>query len=227
MLTAIAVGHIDPEMAYWTTSGEFVFVAILSGTGKRRRAVPRRVRPRAPAQLRVRVRAEHLAVGRRRGDAGRHHVPARGPVVRVPAPAPDRVMAAILETEGLTKTFGAVTAAADISVRVEEDTIVGLIGGNGAGKTTFINLVTGYLHPTSGVVRYRGGDITGISSRKLTRLGICRSVPDPPGVRLALRAGEPPGCDRRDGDLGNGRCGSTSAGRKPPRWRARRFSAMA
>jgi branched-chain amino acid transport system ATP-binding protein len=88
-------------------------------------------------------------------------------------------MAAILETEGLTKTFGAVTAAADISVRVEEDTIVGLIGGNGAGKTTFINLVTGYLRPTAGVVRYRGAEITGTSPRKLTRLGICRSFQIP------------------------------------------------
>jgi branched-chain amino acid transport system ATP-binding protein len=86
---------------------------------------------------------------------------------------------AILETEGLTKAFGAVTAASSISVRVEEDSIVGLIGGNGAGKTTFINLVTGYLRPTSGVVRYGGRDITGVAPRKLTRLGICRSFQIP------------------------------------------------
>jgi branched-chain amino acid transport system ATP-binding protein len=88
-------------------------------------------------------------------------------------------MAVILETEGLTKTFGAVTAASNISVRVEEDAIVGLIGGNGAGKTTFINLVTGYLQPTSGVVRYGGREITGMSPRKLTRLGVCRSFQIP------------------------------------------------
>jgi branched-chain amino acid transport system ATP-binding protein len=88
-------------------------------------------------------------------------------------------MAAILETEGLTKTFGAVTAASGISVRVEEDTVVGLIGGNGAGKTTFINLVTGYLRPTSGVIRYGGRDITGMSPRRLTRLGMCRSFQIP------------------------------------------------
>jgi branched-chain amino acid transport system ATP-binding protein len=88
-------------------------------------------------------------------------------------------MAAVLETEGLTKTFGAVTAAADISVRVDRDTVVGLIGGNGAGKTTFINLVTGYLRPTSGTVRFDGRDITGVSPRRLTRLGICRSFQIP------------------------------------------------
>jgi branched-chain amino acid transport system ATP-binding protein len=85
----------------------------------------------------------------------------------------------ILETVGLTKTFGAVTAAADISVGVEDDTVVGLIGGNGAGKTTFLNLVTGYLRPSSGAVRYQGRDITGLPPRRITRLGICRSFQIP------------------------------------------------
>jgi branched-chain amino acid transport system ATP-binding protein len=88
-------------------------------------------------------------------------------------------MTAILETEGLTKTFGAITAAANLTVAVEEDTVVGLIGGNGAGKTTFINLVTGYLQPTAGTVRYLGRDITGVTPRRITRLGICRSFQIP------------------------------------------------
>jgi branched-chain amino acid transport system ATP-binding protein len=85
----------------------------------------------------------------------------------------------ILETAGLTKTFGAVTAAADITVAFEEDTVVGLIGGNGAGKTTFLNLVTGYLAPTAGKVRFLGRDITGLAPRRITRLGICRSFQIP------------------------------------------------
>jgi branched-chain amino acid transport system ATP-binding protein len=88
-------------------------------------------------------------------------------------------MASVLETHGLTKMFGAVTAAAEISVRIEEGTLVGLIGGNGAGKTTFLNLVTGYLVPTSGTIQYAGCDITGLSPRKITRLGICRSFQIP------------------------------------------------
>jgi branched-chain amino acid transport system ATP-binding protein len=88
-------------------------------------------------------------------------------------------MPAILETEGLTKVFGAITAAADVSVRVEEGTIVGLIGGNGAGKTTFLNLITGYLVPTSGDIRYAGSSIVGLSPREVTRLGICRSFQIP------------------------------------------------
>jgi branched-chain amino acid transport system ATP-binding protein len=88
-------------------------------------------------------------------------------------------MAGILETRGLTKTFGAVTAAADLDVSLAEHSVVGLIGGNGAGKTTFINLVTGYLKPTAGSIRFDGRDITGSSPRRVTRLGLCRSFQIP------------------------------------------------
>jgi branched-chain amino acid transport system ATP-binding protein len=56
---------------------------------------------------------------------------------------------------------------------------VGLIGGNGAGKTTFLNLVTGYLKPTAGTVRFLGRDVTGLAPRRITRLGICRSFQIP------------------------------------------------
>jgi branched-chain amino acid transport system ATP-binding protein len=50
----------------------------------------------------------------------------------------------ILEAKGLRKVFGAVTAAWDISAAIRQDSVVGLIGSNGAGKTTFINMITGY-----------------------------------------------------------------------------------
>jgi len=99
-------------------------------------------------------------------------------VVDLP-PAPEGGLSAILETRGLTKAFGAVVAANDLSVAIEEDTVVGLIGGNGAGKTTFLNLVTGYLQPTAGTVRFLGRDITGLAPRRVTRLGICRSFQIP------------------------------------------------
>jgi branched-chain amino acid transport system ATP-binding protein len=88
-------------------------------------------------------------------------------------------MSVILEARGLNKSFGAVTAAADISVGVQRDSVVGLIGSNGAGKTTFINMVTGYLTPTSGSIHYDGRDITGMPPRGITRLGICRSFQIP------------------------------------------------
>ncbi len=88
-------------------------------------------------------------------------------------------MSVILEARGLQKNFGAVTAADDISVRVESDTVVGLIGSNGAGKTTFLNMVTGYLKPTSGSITFDGRDITALGPRQITRLGICRSFQIP------------------------------------------------
>jgi branched-chain amino acid transport system ATP-binding protein len=88
-------------------------------------------------------------------------------------------MSTILEVTGLVKSFGAVTAARDIHVSVDEDSVVGLIGGNGAGKTTFLNLVTGYLKPTAGTIRFQGRDITGMAPRRITRLGMCRSFQIP------------------------------------------------
>lgn len=84
-------------------------------------------------------------------------------------------MAPILETRALNKSFGAVTAASDINVTVEDHEVVGIIGANGAGKTTFVNMVTGWLTPTSGKILFDGTDITGRPPRAVTRLGICRS----------------------------------------------------
>jgi len=84
-------------------------------------------------------------------------------------------MASLLETWSLNKSFGAVVAAADITVSVGEGETLGLIGANGAGKTTFINLVTGWLRPSAGRIFLRGRDVTGQSVRRITRAGMCRS----------------------------------------------------
>ncbi|MCC7485749.1 MAG: ABC transporter ATP-binding protein [Burkholderiales bacterium] len=88
-------------------------------------------------------------------------------------------MNAILRAENLHKRFGAVTPANDISVSIEHGSAVGLIGGNGAGKTTFINMVTGYLKPDTGTIRYADRDITRLSPRRITDLGVCRSFQIP------------------------------------------------
>jgi branched-chain amino acid transport system ATP-binding protein len=88
-------------------------------------------------------------------------------------------MSRILTAEGVNKNFGAVVAAADVNVAVERDSVVSLIGANGAGKTTFLNLVTGYLQPTSGRIRFEGRDLTGLRPRQVTRLGISRSFQIP------------------------------------------------
>lgn len=57
---------------------------------------------------------------------------------------------AILEARNLRKRFGAIVAADDIAVEIPADTVLGLIGSNGAGKTTFVNMVTGYMKPDTG-----------------------------------------------------------------------------
>ena len=88
-------------------------------------------------------------------------------------------MAIILDARSLCKAFGAVVAASEVSAAIEKDSIVGLIGTNGAGKTTFINIVTGYIKPDRGSIAYEGRDITRLRPRDITRLGICRSFQIP------------------------------------------------
>ncbi|MBA1147127.1 ABC transporter ATP-binding protein [Ectothiorhodospiraceae bacterium WFHF3C12] len=84
-------------------------------------------------------------------------------------------MTAILRSEGLHKRFGAVSAATDVNLSVEEGEIVALIGANGAGKTSYVNMVTGYLRPDAGRIRLGETDLVGMKPRQVTRAGICRS----------------------------------------------------
>ena len=88
-------------------------------------------------------------------------------------------MTALLETIGLQKAFGAVVAASDISVAVQRGQKLGLIGNNGAGKTTFVNIVTGHLKPDAGRVMLDGKNITGLAPRQVRRDGVSRSFQIP------------------------------------------------
>ena len=88
-------------------------------------------------------------------------------------------MSAILVAEGVHKNFGAVSAAAGISLGFERDSVVSLIGANGAGKTTFLNMVTGYLRPDRGRIRFDGEDLVGRAPREITALGLSRSFQIP------------------------------------------------
>lgn len=84
-------------------------------------------------------------------------------------------MSAVLQTLGLTKTFGGITAADAITFTLEKGARHALIGPNGAGKTTFVNLLTGVLKPTSGSVALNGEDITGLSREARVRRGMART----------------------------------------------------
>jgi ABC-type branched-subunit amino acid transport system ATPase component len=80
-----------------------------------------------------------------------------------------------LETVGLVKRFGGITAASDVSLKIEKGARHALIGPNGAGKTTVINLLTGVLRPTAGQILLDGQDITNVEAYERVHLGIART----------------------------------------------------
>ncbi len=81
----------------------------------------------------------------------------------------------LLEIAGLTKRFGGVFANRDVSFEVGRGEIVGLIGPNGAGKTTLFNLVTGFIRPDAGTVRFAGANVTGMRPDRLCHRGVART----------------------------------------------------
>jgi len=83
--------------------------------------------------------------------------------------------AACLEVQGITKRFGGLIAADDVSFRVGEGEIVSIIGPNGAGKSTLFNCITGFYRPNAGRVFFRGKDITRYSAHRICKLGIART----------------------------------------------------
>lgn len=84
-------------------------------------------------------------------------------------------MGHLLEVNGLTKKFGGVTAVDDVSFHVGSGEIVAVIGPNGAGKTTLFNMISCFMPPTSGTVKYKGGMLTGKKVYELAQLGISRT----------------------------------------------------
>jgi ABC-type branched-subunit amino acid transport system ATPase component len=81
---------------------------------------------------------------------------------------------ALLRLEALSKSFGGLKAVSDLSFEVKAGTITSLIGGNGAGKTSAFNLITGNLAPDSGEIYFRGQRVDGLPPHKVARGGIAR-----------------------------------------------------
>ena len=81
----------------------------------------------------------------------------------------------ILETEGLSKEFRGFFAVRDVRLSIARGSIHALIGPNGAGKTTCFNLLTKFLVPTAGTIRYKGQDITRTRPAEVARMGLVRS----------------------------------------------------
>ena len=90
-------------------------------------------------------------------------------------------MAEILKVDGLTKSFGKVTAVNDLSFSMQQGEILGLMGPNGAGKTSVFNLLSGMFLPDKGKIEFRGENITRSSASKRCKRGIGRTyqIPQP------------------------------------------------
>lgn len=85
------------------------------------------------------------------------------------APAP------VLEVSGLTRAFGGLVAVNAVDLAVHPGQIVGLLGPNGSGKTTALNLISGVLRPDSGSIRFAGQAIEGMAAHRIARLGLART----------------------------------------------------
>ena len=190
----MAQRHIDPQFAYWTTSGEFVFVAVLAGNQSVAAVFVASMAlelvrsfsnlylpntwqlvlgvfllgvilflPRGIGSLWIRDRRK-----RRTSAAGTARCRTRS-----------RAVNPVLSVRRLEKRFGAVVAADALTLDIPAGQKISLIGANGAGKTTFVNMVTGYLKPDSGTILLDGMDIGRRSPRSVARLGISRSFQIP------------------------------------------------
>lgn len=81
----------------------------------------------------------------------------------------------MLQVQGLTKSFGGLTAVSDVTFDVSSGEIVGLIGPNGAGKTTCFNVISGFFKPTKGRIIFKGEDITALTDYQRASNGVVRT----------------------------------------------------
>lgn len=92
-------------------------------------------------------------------------------------------MATLLEVRNLSKSFGAIAVASNVSFDVQAGEILGVIGPNGAGKTTLFGMLSGHVEPSQGSLRFNNDDITALPPHERARKGIARTyqVPKPFG----------------------------------------------
>lgn len=79
----------------------------------------------------------------------------------------------ILGVKNLSRSFGGLVALSNVSLAIDEGETIELLGLNGSGKTTFFNVVTGFLKPDSGSVRFQNEDVTGLLSHAMSNRSRC------------------------------------------------------
>jgi len=93
----------------------------------------------------------------------------------------------VLVVEGLVKRFGGFTAVGNVSFKVDQGEILGLIGPNGSGKSTIFNMLSGTLAPTAGSIRFEGREIAGAAPHRIINRGVGRTFQIPrPFRRLTI-----------------------------------------
>ena len=88
-------------------------------------------------------------------------------------------MAAILEVQGVNKTFGGLKALDNVNLQVEQGTVHAIIGPNGAGKSTLLNCFVGRLRPDTGTVMFAGRSLLGIQPHEINQAGVARVFQTP------------------------------------------------
>lgn len=113
----------------------------------------------------------------------------------------------LLELRGLSRRFGGLQAVGNLSLEMAPGEILGLIGPNGAGKTTVFNLISGFLHPDAGEIRFRDRSVVGLKPHAICLLGLARTFqivrPFPhlsvlANVRVGALARHPRGADAEE-----------------------------
>src|SRR5438094_10669270 len=84
-------------------------------------------------------------------------------------------MTPLLEVSGLTKTFGGLSALSGLDLHVDQGEVVSVVGPDGAGKTTFFNVLTGLYEPDRGQGTFDGHSLLGLPAYRITRPGIART----------------------------------------------------
>src|SRR6267154_1363936 len=92
-----------------------------------------------------------------------------------PTASPSVARDPLLDVRGLSKSFRGLHALTEYGLRLPAGTIHGVIGPNGAGKTTLFHILSGFLRPTAGSIRFDGRDITGSPAYRVARIGIART----------------------------------------------------
>ena len=226
----MAQRHIDPQFAYWTTSGEFVFVAVLAGNQSVAavfvasmalelvRSFSNLYLPNTwQLVLGVFLLGVILFLPRGIGslwirDRRKRRISAAGAARRRKR---SRAVNPVLSVRGLEKRFGAVVAADALTLDIPAGQKISLIGANGAGKTTFVNMVTGYLKPDSGTIAARRNRHRQALAAKRSSAWHLPFLPDSATVRRAHRRRK-----SHCGDLRHRRTNVTpgaGGGTRPPR----------